>query len=349
MATAPAPVPIQRRGMAAGVAGGALVAAALLGIAIGPVGLRPAAVIGEMADRVLPFLAVESGLTNRHEAILWELRVPRVVLAGLVGGTLAMAGGSYQGVFRNPLADPYLLGVAAGAGLGATAAINAGAGSGDWILPLAAFAGGIVAVAGTYALGRIGGGRTTTATLILAGVAVASFFTSVQIFAQQLASNRIREVYSWILGRLTTVGWSEVVVLLPFAVVAGAVLVAHGRHLDVLAVGEEEASTLGMRAGRVRLTIVVAATLATAAAVSVSGLIGFVGIIVPHAVRRITGISYRAILPVSLLAGAAFLILADLIARTVIAPSEIPVGVVTAFVGAPFFALILARTRRGLA
>jgi iron complex transport system permease protein len=193
------------------------------------------------------------------------------------------------------------------------------------------------------------GGRTTTATLILAGVAVASFFTSVQIFAQQLASDRIREVYSWILGRLITVGWSEVWVLLPFAIVAGAVMIAHGRHLDVLAVGEEEASTLGMQAGRVRLTIVIAATLATAAAVSVSGLIGFVGIIVPHAVRRITGTSYRSILPLSLLIGAAFLILADTIARTVIAPSEIPVGVVTAFVGAPFFALILARTRRGLA
>lgn len=259
-----------------------------------------------------------------------------------------MAGASYQGVFRNPLADPYLLGVAAGAGLGATIVIVAGVGS-PFVLPVAAFAGGLLAVVITYALGKIGGGgRHTTATLVLAGVAVASFFTALQTLAQQRSTDTIREVFSWILGRLTTVGWTEVLTLLPFVVISGVVILAHGRHLDLLAVGEEEASSLGLPAERVRIVVVIAATLATAAAVSVSGLIGFVGIVVPHAVRRLTGGSYRAILPLSFVIGGAFLVGADVLARNVIAPSELPIGVITAFIGAPFFAVVLRQTRRGL-
>jgi len=326
---------------------GALGVAVAVGVALGPVELAPVAVGRELLDR-LPLVSLESGLTEREAAVLWQLRVPRVVLGGLVGGTLAMAGASYQGVFRNPLADPYLLGVAAGAGLGATIIIVADLGPAV-LLPVAAFAGGLVAVVATYALGRIGGaGRHTTATLVLAGVAVASFFTALQTLAQQLATDTIREVFSWILGRLTTVGWTEVLTLLPFVIVSGAVLIAHGRHLDLLAVGEEEAASLGLPAARVRVVVVVAATLATAAAVSVSGLIGFVGIVVPHAVRRLAGGSYRAVLPLSFLVGGAFLVGADVLARNVIAPSELPIGVITAFIGAPFFAIVLRRTRRGL-
>lgn len=326
---------------------GALLAAVSVGVAVGPVSLGWRGVVLGLADR-LPLVDVDSGLSPQEAAVLWDLRAPRVVLGGLVGGTLALAGASYQGVFRNPLADPYLLGVAAGAGLGATVAIGAGVPASGWSLPFFAFAGAIAGVAATYSLARIGGPRRT-ATLILAGVAVASFMTAAQTFVQQLTSDTIREVFSWILGRLTTVGWSEVWLLAPFVAVAAAVLVAHGRHLDVLSVGESEASSVGLPAERVRLVIVLAATLATAAAVSVSGLIGFVGIIVPHAVRRITGVSHRVVLPVSFLAGAIFMIGADVLARTVIAPAELPIGVITAFVGAPFFAVILHRTRRGVA
>ena len=326
---------------------GALGIAIAVGIALGPVQLAPVAVGRELLDR-LPLISLESGLTEREAAVLWQLRVPRVILGGLVGGTLAMAGASYQGVFRNPLADPYLLGVAAGAGLGATIVIVAGVGS-PFVLPVAAFAGGLLAVVITYALGKIGGGgRHTTATLVLAGVAVASFFTALQTLAQQRSTDTIREVFSWILGRLTTVGWTEVLTLLPFVVISGVVILAHGRHLDLLAVGEEEASSLGLPAERVRIVVVIAATLATAAAVSVSGLIGFVGIVVPHAVRRLTGGSYRAILPLSFVIGGAFLVGADVLARNVIAPSELPIGVITAFIGAPFFAVVLRQTRRGL-
>ena len=175
---------------------------------------------------------------------------------------------------------------------------------------------------------------------------MAAFLTAVQTYVQQRESETLREVYGWILGRLTTAGWREVALMAPYALVSAVVILLHRRLLDVLAVGDDEASSLGLRAARVRLVVVVAATLATAAAVAVSGLIGFVGIVVPHTVRLLVGTSHRLLAPLSLVAGAAFLILADLAARTVAAPAELPIGVVTAFVGAPFFALVLRTTRR---
>jgi iron complex transport system permease protein len=329
------------------VAGGAglLAVAFLAGVLIGPADIAPGAILAEFADR-LPFVTVDGGLDARESAIVWDLRLPRTVLGGLVGATLAAAGGAYQGVFRNPLADPYLLGVAAGAGLGATVAI-VNAGPGAAAVPPAAFAGAVLAVLLTYALGVGAGGRSSGVTLILAGVAVAAFFTAAQTFVQQRHADSVREVFSWILGRLGGAGWSEVVIMLPYAAAAIVALLFHRRLLDVLAVGEDEARTLGVRPERVRLIVVLAATLGTAAAVSVSGLIGFVGIVVPHTVRLLGGVSYRIILPLAVLGGAAFLILADLAARTVLSPSEIPIGVVTAFVGGPFFAVVLWNTRRG--
>jgi len=322
-----------------------LIVSAVAGVAWGPVSLSSRSVLLEMFDR-LPWVEVESGLTERQAAVLWELRVPRVVLGALVGGMLAAAGAGYQGVFRNPLADPYLLGVAAGAGLGATLVIASGFGTSGLSLTLAAFAGGVVAVVAAYSLGRVGGGRTSPATMILAGIAVASFFTALQTFVQQLASDTVREVFAWILGRLTTSGWSEVRLLVPFVALSALSLVLHRRHLDVLAVGEDEATTLGVDTRRVRLIVVVAATLGTAAAVSVSGLIGFVGIVVPHAIRLAFGSSYRIIIPLSFIGGGAFLIVADLVARTVVRPAELPIGVITAFVGAPFFGTLLRRSTR---
>ena len=213
-------------------------------------------------------------------------------------------------------------------------------------LPVAAFLGALVGVAATYLLGRSGVRTRTTATLILAGVAVASFMTAAQTFVQQRHADTIRQVYSWILGTLGTVGWREVGLILPYVVVSGAALLLHRRLLDVMSVGDEEANSLGISAGRVRLIVVVAATLGTAAAVAVSGLIGFVGIIVPHTVRLLLGSSYRLVLPLSVVLGAAFLILADLLARTVISPAEIPIGVITAFFGAPFFLIVLRSARR---
>ncbi|MEO6121053.1 MAG: iron ABC transporter permease [Acidimicrobiales bacterium] len=322
-------------------------AAAVVGLTIGPTSIDPLGALREVMSH-LPFSPVHSTLTPTEAAIVWEIRMPRVVLATLVGAILALCGGAYQGVFRNPLADPYLLGVAAGAGLGATLAIASGRSGGIGALdpvPLAAFVGALGAVALTYTLGATGERRRSPASLLLAGVAVAGLLTAVQTFVQQRESEVIREVYSWILGRLTTASWSDVLLLLPYAVVTSAVLLRHRRVLDVLSVGEEEAATLGLRVDRVRIVVVLAASLGTAAAVSVSGLIGFVGIIVPHTIRLLGGTSYRIILPISLLLGGAFLTVADVAARTALSPAEVPIGVVTALIGAPFFAVVL-RTRR---
>jgi iron complex transport system permease protein len=321
----------------------AVVVAAVAGLVVGPVSLAP-------LDVVRQLLGFDSGLEGREIAIIEQIRLPRVVLGLLVGSTLSLCGASYQGVFRNPLADPYLLGAAAGAGLGVTIVIvgTAEGSATPGAAPMAAFAGALVAVALAYALGAAGGGgrAASTSSLILAGVAVASFLTAVQTYVQQRNQDTIRQVYSWILGRLSTAGWDEVLLLLPYAAVTWIVLLAHRRLLDVLAVGDEEATSLGLNPRRTRLIVIVAASLGTAAAVSVSGLIGFVGIIVPHTVRLLAGRSHRVVLPLSLLFGGAFLCLADLLARMLASPAEIPIGVVTAFFGAPFFVLVLRSSRR---
>jgi len=329
--------------VAVGVA--CLLGAGILGIFVGAVDISPVEALRKLFG-FLPFVG-ESHLSAQHEAILMQLRLPRVVLAALVGATLSMSGAAYQGAFRNPLADPYLLGAAAGAGLGATIVIAySPSGVGSNLMPIAAFIGALLAVVLAYAIGRAGGaGRTATA-LVLAGIAIASFLTAVQTYLQQRRSETLREVYGWILGRMSTVGWHDVLLALPYVAVGATVILAHRRLLDVLAVGDEEAESLGLRAGRTRLIVVVAASLSTAAVVAVSGLIGFVGLIVPHIVRLIAGNSYRVILPLSICFGGAFLILCDLLGRTVIAPAELPIGVVTAFFGAPFFALILRTSRR---
>ena len=326
-------------------AGAFLLVATLLGLALGPVDLGVGAVAREILSHV-PFLGVESSFSEAQDAILWELRAPRVVLGLLVGAMLAMAGAAYQGVFRNPLADPYLLGAAAGAGLGATIVIAYDL-AGDFrpdLRPIAAFVGAMLAVGVAYLLGRSVGGRQT-ATLILAGVTVASFLTALQTYVQQRRVETVQEVYSWILGQLETAGWTDVLIMLPYVVVSAVLLLWHRRLLDVLAVGDDEAASLGVPVARVRLLVVAAATLGTAAAVAFSGLIAFVGIIVPHAIRLMAGTSYRIVLPLSLAFGAGFLVLVDLVARTVVAPAQLPIGVVTAFLGAPFFAVVLRTTR----
>jgi iron complex transport system permease protein len=319
-----------------------------VGLVVGPVDVGLGAILDSAAAHLHVPGAVSS-LSDAEEAIVWELRVPRVVLAALVGGMLSLAGATYQGVFRNPLADPYLLGVAAGAGLGATLAVAYLPGTLDShrSLPPAAFLGATVAVAATYALGRSAGGRARdSAVLVLAGVTVASFFTAVQVFVQQQHADTLQEVYAWILGRLPSSGWSDVVLVLPYIAIAWVVILLQRRSVDVLALGDDEAASLGVNVGRLRLTLVVAATIGTAAAVSVTGLIAFVGIIVPHAIRLVAGGSYRALLPLSVVIGAGFLVLVDTVARTALSPAEIPIGVVTAFLGAPFFAVVLRTSRR---
>jgi len=329
------------------IAVGFLAGALLLGLATGAASIGPLSIIGSVLSHLQVF-HVSSPLGTVDDAILWQVRAPRVVLAALVGGMLAVAGSAYQGVFRNPLADPYLLGVAAGAGLGATIAIAYSAARSDigLLLPLAAFAGAVIAVAAAYVLGRSAGGVHGTSTLILAGVIVALFMTAIQTFVQTQRSDTLRAVYSWILGGFGTADWYAVVVVVPYIAVSSAIILLHRRVLDVLSLGDEEAASLGIDVRRTRLVLVLVATAGTAAAVAVSGLIGFVGIIIPHTIRLLVSPSYRAIVPLSLLAGAAFLILADALARTILSPAELPIGVVTAFFGAPFFAILLRTSRR---
>jgi iron complex transport system permease protein len=302
-----------------------LVAAVVLGAMIGPAG----------------------GISSANWNIIWNIRLPRVALAGLVGSMLSLSGASYQGVFRNPLVDPYLLGAAAGAGLGASLVFIYGrANSSGWVidpLPVAAFVGALLAVMVTYSVGASFGGSSLS--LVLAGVAVAALATAVQQYLLLRHSEVIKEVYSWISGRVSTATWHDVKLVLPYVIVCSVVLLVHRRHLDVFRVGDEEAATLGSEVRRVRLVVVIAATLGTAAVVSVSGLIGFVGIMVPHLVRLVAGSSYRLVLPLSIVVGAAFLILADIPGRVLERGSETPIGVVTALVGAPMFIFVL-RSRR---
>ncbi len=319
-----------------------------LALVLGPTSIPIWGTLQETFNRLTPF-SVESGLTESQKAIVWNLRLPRVVLGLLVGASLSTAGATYQGVFRNPLADPYLLGIAAGGGLGATLAFvndfGDGKGAFDGV-QIAAFIGALVAVALTWAVGVAGDRDRSATSLILAGVAVASFFTALQTYVQQRSTEDIREIYTWFLGGLTTSRWSEVMQLLPIAVALLIILSFSGRALDVMAVGDEEAKMLGLPVPQVRLGLLVAASLLTAAAVAVSGLIAFVGLIVPHAVRLASRGTFRVILPLSVFAGAGFLALCDLAARSLLTPAEIPIGVITAFFGAPFFIFILRTAGR---
>lgn len=339
-----APARVQARWLATSVL--AVGAAFVLAAAVGAVSLAPGRIALEVLDH-LPGISVDSGLSARESAIVWQLRLPRVVLGLLVGSMLAVAGASFQGVFRNPLADPYLLGASSGAGLGATIAIVSRNSSGlSWSVPLAAFVGALAAVGLAYLLASVGLGDRSSTVLLLAGVAVAAFLSAIQTFLQQRHADSIREVYSWLIGSLSATGWGDIRTVLPYGIVSVTILLAHRRVLDVLSVGDEEAGALGLRVLRSRLLIVAAASLATAAAVSVSGLIGFVGIVVPHTVRMLAGSSYRVILPLSIFFGGAFLAGADLLARTVLSPAEVPIGVITAVFGAPFFAIVLRSRRR---
>ncbi len=337
------------RRAALGAAAAFLAAAALVAAFVGAADLDPLATAAALIDKAVPFLHVPTSLGPLDQTVLFQIRLPRVVLGALVGGLLALAGAGYQGVFRNPLVDSGMLGASAGAGLGATLAIVYLGGAGPQAVPVAAFAGSLLGVAFAYATGAaasrhtvLGGG---VATLLLAGIAVGSFLTAVQTFLLQRSASDIQAVYSWLLGSLSAASWPQVTTILPYAAVSSLVLLLHGRHLDVLAVGDEEARALGLHPGRTRAIVVTASALAAASAVAVSGLIGFVGIVIPHVARRLAGPSYTAVLPLSLLIGAGFLVLADTLARTVLSPAELPIGVVTALVGAPAFVWVLRGTR----
>ncbi len=313
-----------------------LLVVALLGVSFGPIPLSFSAILRTL-------LHLPHALHGQDRTLLFDLRLPRVLLAALVGAALATSGAVYQTIFRNPLADPYLLGVAAGAGLGATIAFTYAGVNLYALLPIFSFVGGVLAVLTSFFIS--GKFFAEPNTLLLSGIAVGSFATALQTYLQQRHSDALRPVYSWILGELTVANWSVVMWSAIYILASLSILIAVSKQLDGLMLSDEEAFSLGINPQRLRLIAVGAATLATATAVSASGLIGFVGIVVPHLVRGLTRrVTNRSLLTIAM-SGAAFLVLADLGARTLITPAELPIGVITAFVGAPFF-LYLLRSRR---
>ncbi len=296
----------------------------------------------------LPWVEMPPTWTSALATIIFEIRLPRVILAGLVGAALATAGATYQGLFRNPLADPYLIGVAQGAALGAVIGFllpPAWHSLGFGIIPLLAFCGALVSTAIVYSLARVGKTLPVT-TLILAGVALGALLASIVSYLIITSGEKMHGIMFWLMGSFSLSQWSETIIVLPYVLLGVIIILLYARPLNLVQLDEEQAQQLGVNIERLKLTLLTTATLITAAAVSFVGIIGFVGIIVPHAVRLIWGADHRFLLPLSVLTGAIFLILADLVARTVMAPTEIPIGVITAICGAPFFLYLLRRRKR---
>jgi iron complex transport system permease protein len=318
----------------------ALAASIVVAVTIGPADLSVGEVWGAIASHLT---GGESPLSVLRDGIVWELRLPRILTAAAVGAGLALVGAIMQALTRNQLADPYLLGISSGASLGAVSVLLLGAAV---LLPVAAFAGALLALAATLALAGAFGRITPTRT-VLAGVAVSALagaITSFVIFWVG-AADAYREVLSWLLGSLAGARWEAVAIAGTAMLVIGVPLAFTGRILDAFALGDTTAASLGIPVQGVRWTLLGAGALLTGALVAVSGSIGFVGLVLPHAVRLLIGPGHRALLPLSALTGAVFLVWADTLARTVFEPRELPVGIVTAIIGAPVFALLLARRR----
>jgi iron complex transport system permease protein len=285
--------------------------------------------------------------SEAFSAILLKVRIPHAALILLTGAALGGSGAAYQGLFRNPLADPYLIGVASGASLGAVFAMSYGWPNGllgFYAIPVAAFLGSVLTVFLVYSLARIG--RTVPATtMILAGVAVSSFATSLTSFLMLRSNGELHRAISWLMGGSTMAGWDPVLAALPYILLGLGVLLVSGHALNVLQFGDEQAHNLGLHVERTKLILILAASLSTAAAVSFSGVIGFVGLIVPHVIRIVWGTDYRRTVPLSILGGASILLAADTLARTVLSPQVLPVGIITSLAGAPFFLCLLRGMR----
>jgi iron complex transport system permease protein len=322
----------------------ALVLAVLISVAVGAVWIPPWATLRLFAWKL--HLTGRPDVDRATEVILFQLRLPRVLLAGVVGLALAVSGLLFQGLFRNPLADPAIIGVSSGAALGAIAVIVvSGAGAlGGLAVPFAAFGGALLTALLVYRLARIGP-VVQVATLLLAGIAVAAVISSAISLVMSFSGEQVRNIYFWLLGGLGARGWNSLEIVTPIiaAGVVGTVLLVH--EMNLVSLGEERAAQLGVEVDRFKLTAVALGSLLAGAAVSVSGVIGFVGLMTPHVLRLVVGADHRRLLPAVVLAGPTFLILADLLARTVLAPEELPIGAVTALVGGPFFLYLLRRER----
>jgi iron complex transport system permease protein len=280
-------------------------------------------------------------------SILWKIRLPRTVLIALTGAALGGSGATYQGLFRNPLADPFLIGVASGAGLGAVIAMSIKWPYSFWglmAIPMSAFIAALLTVFIVYSLARVGNTIPTT-NLILAGVAFSSFATSLTSFLMLRSTGEVRRALGWLLGGASQSGWTAILAIMPYLLIGIGILVFSGHALNLLQFGDEQAQQLGLNVTRTKRILLAASSLSTAAAVAFSGIIGFIGLIVPHLIRLWFGPDYRRLLPLSILGGATALLICDVVSRVIIAPQEIPVGIITALVGAPFFLWVLKNAK----
>jgi iron complex transport system permease protein len=318
-------------------------------LSIGSAGM-PAAKVWSILVHQLPlFGEADPDWTPMEETIVMQVRLSRIVLAVLVGACLGMAGAGFQGVLRNPLADPYTLGVASGSSVGAALVMTLGlqAVFGMWTVPAAAFVSGTLTVLTVFLLAR-SNGQMAVETLILSGVILQAFLGAFVSLMISMSEDEVNQILFWVLGSLSKRTWDHALLILPFAIAGLPFIAAFASVMNLMALGERHAAHLGVHVERTKLLVLLASTLVTAAAVSVSGVVGFVGLVVPHLVRLIVGPDYRLIVPLSVIGGGIYVVWADTLARTALSPKEIPLGVLTALVGAPFFAWLLKRRKTGL-
>lgn len=332
-------------------AAAALTVVMLVSITMGPAGITFMEALGLIWAK-LPLVGglVDTGrYPDTHQVIVYQVRAPRVLLAALVGAALAAVGATFQGLFKNPMADPYIIGVSSGAALGAAVAIVTGLGLvlGYWALPLAAFAGAVLSTVLVYNIARVGG-KVPVYTLLLAGVALSSFFSAIMSFIMIINANELQQIVFWMLGSFAGKDWSHIRVALPVILAGIAGLWIFARDLNAMMFGDDTARHLGIDTEKLKKLILVLSAVTVAAGVAVSGTIGFVGLIVPHTVRLVVGPDHRILLPMAALTGSSFMVVTDTLARIAIAPAEIPVGVITAFFGAPFFIYLLQWKKTGV-
>lgn len=294
-------------------------------------------------------LVTEQEIKPNVEMIIWNIRLPRILIALLIGAALSLAGAAFQGLLRNPLADPYTIGVSSGASFGAVCVlyfqINLLA-LGTFTLPIFAILGGFVALLIVFGLTRLSSRSMAVETIILAGIIISTFISAVISLIISLSDQEnMRQILYWLMGNIGMRGWDHLQLFTPFFVIGTLILLFHHRELNALALGEEAAQHIGVDVARKKKWILLGASLLTGSAVAVSGSIGFVGLVIPHLIRLLTGPNHRHVLPLSLLFGGAYLVLADMLARTIISPEELPIGVITALIGAPLFATLLMRQR----
>lgn len=332
------------------ISGGLVLATALFGLFISSVQVPVPTILHIIFEKSLGLGWLE-GIPQNEEMIIWNIRLPRVLLAFCVGASLSLAGAAFQGLLRNPLADPYTIGVSSGASLGAVMVLFFQftiIGLGSFTLPVMAIIGGFLALFVVFGLVRLSSRSLAIETIILAGIIVSAFIGAVVSLIISLSDqNSMTQIIYWLYGSVAMRGWDHVGLMIPFMLLGSIILFYHTRELNALALGEEVADHIGVEVKRGKMYILIGASLLTGAAVAVSGSIGFVGLVIPHLVRLVTGPNHRHVLPLSLFIGGAFLVLADMLSRTIIAPKELPIGVITALIGAPVFAVLLIRERIG--